>query len=147
MDKPAPVPMPEAQRFWEGCRRHQLWIPYCNRCQDFFFYPRPFCPRCFDWSVDWRQVSGRGQIYAFAVHFRATNPLWADDVPYVTAIVQLEEGVRLFTHLVEVEPDPQQIHSGMPVEVVFEDLSEEVSLPKFRPAASAPGAATEGVPS
>ncbi len=131
--------MPEARPFWDGCRRHELWIPFCKRCQSFFFYPRPFCPRCFTWEVDWRQVSGRGTIYAFAVHYRATNPLWVDDVPYVTAIVELEEGVRLFTHLVGVEPDPEHIYSGMPVEVDFEYMNEQISLPKFRPAQAGEG--------
>lgn len=136
MAKPVPSPMPEARPFWEGCRRHELWLPYCDRCQRFFFYPRPFCPHCFTWKVDWRRVSGRGVIHAFAVHYRATNPLWVEDVPYVTAIVELDEGPRLFTHLVDVKPDPARIHSGMPVEVVFEDVNEEITLPKFRPVES-----------
>ncbi len=137
MAKPVPPPMPEARPFWEGCRRHELWLPYCGRCQRFFFYPRPFCPHCFTWEVNWRRVSGRGVIHAFAVHYRATNPVWVEDVPYVTAIIELEEGPRLFTHLVGVEPDPARIRSGMPVEVVFEDVNEEVTLPKFRPVGSA----------
>lgn len=145
MAKPVPPPMPEAKPFWDGCRRHELWLPYCARCQQFFFYPRPFCPRCFTWEVDWRRVSGRGVIHAFAVHYRATNPLWAEDVPYVTAIVELEEGPRLFTHLVGVDPDPACIRSGMPVEVVFEDVNEEATLPKFRPV-SADAPAAEGSP-
>jgi uncharacterized OB-fold protein len=135
--------MPEARPFWEGCRRHELWLPYCTPCAAFFFYPRPFCPRCFSWGVEWRRVSGRGVIHAFAVHYRATNPLWAEDVPYVTAIVELDEGPRLFTHLVGVEPDPSRIASGLPVEVVFEDVTDEITLPKFRPAARRPGFRTE----
>ncbi len=131
--KTAPIPMPEARPFWEGCKRHQLLLPYCPRCQDYFWYPRPFCPRCFTWHVEWRPSCGRGTLYTYAIQYRPLNPEWADDVPYVTAVVELEEGVRLFTLLVECEPDPQKLRIGMPVEVVFEELNEEVTIPRFRP--------------
>ncbi len=131
--KPVPVPSPETRPFWEGCKRHELWLPYCPRCQHFFWYPRDFCPRCFAWEVEWRRASGRGKVYTFAVHFRAFHPAWEKEVPFVTAIVELEEGVRLYTQLVEVEPDPRKLRCDMPVEVVFEDITEEISLPKFRP--------------
>jgi len=83
--------------------------------------------------VEWRQASGRGTLYTYAIQYRALNPEWAEDVPYVTAVVELEEGVRLFTLLVDCEPQPDKIRIGMPVEVVFEDLSEEVTIPRFRP--------------
>lgn len=145
--KPVPPPMPEALPFWEGCRRHELWLPYCTACEAFFFYPRPFCPRCFTWQVDWRRASGRGVVHAFAIHYRATNPLWADDVPYVTAVVELEEGVRLFSHLLDVEPDPSRIYAGMPVEVVFEEASDDMTLPKFRPVVRSGGAPSPEVTS
>lgn len=134
--KPLPVPSPETRRFWEGCRNHELWLPYCRACESFYFYPRDFCPRCFSWDIDWRQVSGRGRIYTFAIHYRAWHPGWANEVPYVSALVELEEGPRLYTNIVGVEPDPASIRCDMPVEVVFEDLTEEISLPKFRPAPS-----------
>ncbi|MFQ5879983.1 MAG: Zn-ribbon domain-containing OB-fold protein [Dehalococcoidia bacterium] len=137
--KPIPIPSPEARPYWEGCRDHQLRLPYCPSCQRFFFYPRPFCPRCFGWEIEWRQASGRGRLYTFAIQYRAWHPAWRDDVPYVTAIVELEEGPRLFTVLVDVEPDPAKIRCDMPVEVVFEDVSEEIALPKFRPTDQAAG--------
>ncbi|MDT7944265.1 MAG: OB-fold domain-containing protein [Dehalococcoidia bacterium] len=137
--KPLPVPSPETRPFWEGCKRHELWLPYCPRCQRFFWYPRDFCPRCFSWEVEWRRASGRGKVYTFAIHYRAFHPAWEREVPFVTAIVELEEGVRLYTQLVGVEPDPKHIRCDMPVEVVFEDVSEEISLPKFRPVAQEGG--------
>lgn len=137
--KPLPVPSPETRPFWEGCKRHELWLPYCPRCQRFFWYPRDFCPRCFFWEVEWRRASGRGKVYTFAIHYRAFHPAWEREVPFVTAIVELEEGVRLYTQLVGVEPNPKHIRCDMPVEVVFEDVSEEISLPKFRPVAQEGG--------
>jgi hypothetical protein len=89
--------------------------------------------------VEWRRASGRGKVYTFAIHYRAFHPAWEREVPFVTAIVELEEGVRLYTQLVGVEPNPKHIRCDMPVEVVFEDVSEEISLPKFRPVAQEGG--------
>src|SRR3990172_4777696 len=60
-NKPIPAPSPETARYWEGCRAHELWLPFCASCQRFFFYPRRFCPQCFGWDVEWRQGSGRGR--------------------------------------------------------------------------------------
>ncbi len=137
--KVLPSPSPETRFFWEACKRHELWLPYCRHCQRFFWYPRDFCPRCFQWEVEWRRASGRGKVYTFAIHYRAFDPRWEPDIPYVTAIVELEEGVRLYTVLVDVEPDPAKVHCDMPVEVVFDDVSEEIALPKFRPLDAARG--------
>jgi uncharacterized OB-fold protein len=134
--KPLPTPSPETKRYWEGCKRHELWLPFCRPCERFYFYPRQFCPHCFSWDIEWRSVSGRGTLYTYAIQHRAWHPGWADDTPYVSAIVQLDEGPRLYTTLVDVEPDPARIRCDMPVEVVFEDVSEEISLPKFRPVLS-----------
>ncbi len=132
--KPLPTPSPEARRYWQACKEHQLLLPFCTACQSFFFYPRNFCPRCFSWEIEWRPVSGRGRLYSYAIQHRVWHPAWAPEVPYVTALVELEEGPRIYTNLVGVEPDPKKIRCDMPVEVVFEDVSEEITLPKFRPA-------------
>ncbi len=134
--KPLPTPSPETKRYWEACRSHELWLPYCRACLQFYFYPRDFCPMCFSWDIEWRKCSGRGKIYTFAIQYRAFHPGWANEAPYVTAIVELEEGPRVFTNIVGVEPDAKQLACDMPVEVVFEDVSETISLPKFRPVAS-----------
>ncbi len=132
--KPLPVPSPETQRFWDGCKNHELWLPFCRDCRRFYFYPRDFCPQCFGWDTEWRRASGRGRIYSYAIHYRAWHPAWADEVPYISALVELEEGPRLYTNIVGVEPDPQKVQCDMAVEVVFDDVTEEVSLPKFQPA-------------
>ena len=131
MQKLIPQPNVDSQRYWDGCKRHELWLPYCSKCDEHFFYPRPFCPRCFSWDTAWRQASGRGTLYTYAIQYRPQAPGF--EPPYITAMVRLEEGPRLMTNLVEVEPDPEQIHCDMPVEVVFDDVSDEISLPMFRP--------------
>lgn len=132
--KPLPVPTPETQPYWEAARRHELMLPYCDRCRQFVFYPRPFCPRCFSWQVEWRKLSGRATLHAYAIQYRPQAPGFQEEVPYITAVVELEEGPRLLTNLVGVEPDPEQLPAGMPLEVVFDDVTAEVTLPKFRPA-------------
>jgi len=134
--RPLPHPTPDTQRYWEGCKRHELWLPFCLSCKEFFFYPRLFCPRCFGWKIEWRRASGRGTLYTYAIQYRPQAPGFQP--PYVTAIVQLDEGPRVMTNLVSVEPDPQKIRCDMPVEVVFEEMSDEITLPMFRPAGAAP---------
>ena len=132
--KPLPTPSPETQRFWDGCKKHELWIPYCRPCQLSYWFPRDFCPHCGSRDVEWRKASGRGRLYTFAIHYRAFHPGWSDEVPYVTALIDLDEGVRLFSNLIGIEPDPRVVDCEMPVEVVFEDVTPEVTLPKWRPA-------------
>jgi hypothetical protein len=131
--KPIPAPSPETQRYWDGCNKHELWIQFCRSCQKFYFYPRDFCQHCFSWDIEWRKVSGRGKLYTYSIHYRAFHPGWTDEVPYVSCLVELDEGPRLYSNLVGVDPDPARIRCDMPVEVVFEDISDEISLPKFRP--------------
>jgi len=136
--KSVPFPSPESRPFFDAAHRGELLIPYCPACQDYFFYPRPFCPRCFRWEIEWRPSSGRGTLYTFAIQYQPLNPEWVEDVPYVTAVVELDEGVRLFTLLVDCDPDPEKLRCGMPVEVVFDRLSDDVTVPRFRPAEVAP---------
>lgn len=131
--KPLPVPQPESDFYWEKARAHELWLMQCDDCRATYFYPRPICPQCFSRNTAWVQSSGRGTLYTFAVVHRAPHPGWRDDVPYVVAMVELEGGARIPTNLVEVEPDPAVLKVGMPVEVVFDDVTDAVTLPKFRP--------------
>ncbi len=129
-----PVPQPESDFYWEKCRQHELWLRHCKDCDQAFFYPRDLCPENLCRDTDWIQSSGKGTLYAFAIVHRGPIPAFRDKVPYVTAMVELEEGARMPTNLVEVEPDPAKIKIGMAVEVVFDDLNDTISLPKFRPA-------------
>ena len=130
-----PIPQPESDFYWEKCKEHELWLRHCNACDQAYFYPRDICPGCYSRDTNWIQSSGKGELYAFAVVHRAPVASFRDRVPYVTAMVVLEEGARMPANLVEVEPDPAVIKIGMPVEVTFERRTEEISVPLFRPRA------------
>jgi len=130
---PVPVPMPEMAPYWAAARRHELQIPFCVPCGAFFFYPRAACPTCLSPEIEWRRASGRGRLHTFTLVHRGPKgfPL---DTPYVLAVVELDEGPRVMTNLVDVDATPEAVRIGMPVEVTFADVSDEIGLPRFRPA-------------
>ncbi len=132
---PLPTPTPETRPFWEAAKRHELVLPRCRQCGPFFFYPRATCPRCLSSDLEWQVVSGRGTLHTFTIVHRGPRnfPLPS---PYVMAIVELDEGPRMMTNLVGVTPDPETLEIGMPVEVTWADVTPEVTLPHFRPAAA-----------
>jgi len=127
--KPVPLPTLDTREYWEGCRRHELLIQRCLKCRAFRFYPRPMCPECNSLESEWIRAGGKGQVYSWTVTVRQFHP--AFEVPYVIAIVELEEGVRMTTNVINCQPEA--LYVGMPVEVVFEDVSGETTIPKFRP--------------
>lgn len=131
---PPPVPQPESDFYWEKCKAHELWLRHCRACDKAYFYPRDICPECFSRDTDWIQSSGRGVLHTFCIVHRGPTPAFRDKVPYVVAIVELDSGARMPTNLVEVEADPEHVKIGMAVEVTFEDLDDNISLPMFRPA-------------
>ena len=133
--KPVPMITPESERYWQGCKQHELWLRHCNACARAYFYPRDVCPNCGSRDVIWKQASGRGTVYTYAIVQRAPTPAFSEDVPFVNALIELEEGPRMLASLVGIEADPARVRVGMPVEVTFEDITEEISLPKFRPQA------------
>ena len=128
-----PVPQPESDFYWEKCKEGELWLRHCRACDQSYFYPRDICPLCFSRDTDWVQTDGRATLHTFAIVHRAPIPAFRDRVPYITAVVEFPGGARMATNLVEVEPDPQVVKCGMAVEVVFEELDENISLPQFRP--------------
>lgn len=134
MDNQRPLPKPDQDSivYWEAARRHELLLQQCGACNKFRFYPRSICPACFSDEFEWRRTAGRGTVYSFTVIHRPPFPAFRDKVPYVLAIIELTEGVRMMTNIVECEPNMVEI--GMPVEVTFEDVTEEVTLPQFKPA-------------
>jgi len=127
-----PTPTPETKPYWDALKEHRLLIQRCKECQRAYFYPRPFCPRCFSFNVEWFEASGRGKLYSFVINHRPAPGFGPE--PYVIAVVELDEGPRMMTNLVDVEPDPDKINCDMPVRIVYEDVTAEVTLPKFRPA-------------
>ena len=105
-------------------------IQRCNTCDRAYFYPRPFCPNCFSFDTEWFEASGRGTLYSFVINQRPPPGFGTE--PYVIAVVELEEGPRMMTNLVGVEPDPENISCDAPVEIVYDDVTDDVTLPKFR---------------
>jgi uncharacterized OB-fold protein len=132
--KPLPQPTPISKPFWEAARRHVLSIQCCGKCGKYVFYPRSLCPHCGGGELAWTEVSGRGEVYSFTVARRPTMFAFQDEVPYVIAIVELEEGPRMTTNIVGCDPDSVRV--GMRVEAVFDDVSDEIALVKFRPVES-----------
>jgi len=132
--KPVPRIDEESKGFWEACQRHELYLQKCRACGAFRYYPRALCPACLSSETEWVLSSGRGSVYTYTVTHQNQAPGFRDDLPYVLAYVELEEGVRMLTNIVGCAP--QDVHIGMPVEVSFDDVTPEVSLPKFKPAAS-----------
>ena len=121
----------ETRPYWEAAKQGRLLIKACNACGEVHHYPRPFCPTCWSEDVEWREVSGRGTIYTYSIVFRNDLPPFNEWSTYVPAIVELEEGPRLMTNIVET--DAGSLRVGMPVEVRYRDLTDEWAAPVFVP--------------
>ena len=134
--KPLPEPTEISRPFWDAAREHRLLIQRSRKTGKHVFYPRAVSPYGRDDALDWVAVSGRGVVYSFTVARRPTAPQWAADGAYVIAIVELEEGVHMTANIVDCSPEDVRV--GMPVEVTFHDVTPEVTLPQFRPAAEVP---------
>lgn len=130
--KPLPFPDEDTQEFWDGAKRHELLVQKCNH-NHLRYPPRPICPDCFSQEFKWEKMSGKGEVYTFIIVRVAPRPDWQEYVPYVLAVVKLDEGPRVETNIVGIKPEDVKI--GMKVEVVFEDVTEKVTLPKFKPVA------------
>lgn len=130
-NKPLPTISGETKPYWDMCRRGQLLIQMCGRCNEYQFYPRGICANCWSEDIQWITASGKGSVWTFTVTYQNRTPGFAQDVPYVLALVELEEGVRMFTNIVEC--DPGEVTIGMPVEVTFVRATAEVSIPYFKP--------------
>lgn len=129
--KPLPQPNPDTKPFWNGCRKHELRFQKCRNCSHVRWPPSIICPMCYTQGTEWIRAGGRGKIYTFVVYHQAFHKAFENDLPYVTAIIELEEGPRLLSNIVGCRP--QDVRCGMPLEVTWEDINEEFSLPKFKP--------------
>jgi len=130
--KPLPHPTPETQDFWDAAKAGELRLQRCNDCAKVYFPPRPFCPACASRSVSSVRASGRGRLYSYVINHRPA-PGFEADAPYAVAVVELDEGPRMMTNIVDTEQTPEALQLDMPVEVSFEAVSDTISLPKFRP--------------
>ena len=132
-NKPLPTISGETKPYWDHCRRGQLLIQKCDSCGEYQFYPRGICANCWSNDIQWVTASGNGTVWTFTVTYQNGTPGFAEEVPYVLALVELEEGVRMFTNIVECEP--RSVTIGMPVEVTFVQATGQISVPYFKPAA------------
>lgn len=131
--KPRPVVQPWARPFWEAAREHKLVLQHCEDCGKPIHYPRCACPHCGSDRLGWRPASGCGSVYSYTVVVNNAPSAFLADMPYVVAVIELDEGVRMLSNIVDC--DPEQLRCDLPVEVTFERLDDEFTLPKFRPRA------------
>lgn len=129
--KPLPSPTPQSEPFWQAAKQHRLSMQQCDGCGGLLFYPRSLCPECWSEDLRWVELSGAGSVYTYTLAHHPTHPTFADEVPYVIAVVELAEGPRLTANLVGCAPD--QVKIGMPVTAVYDDVTPAVTLVKFRP--------------
>jgi len=129
--KPLPVVQPWSKPFWDAARRHKLMIQTCNDCGLKIFYPRKYCPDCWSSNLGWSEASGRGKVFSYSITMAGVEERFEEDLPFVLALVDLQEGIRMMTNIVECKPG--EVIIGMDVEVAFEDVTDEFTLPMFRP--------------
>jgi len=130
-DKPIPAVTAEMRPFFEAAKRHELVVQRCKQCGTHRFPAREICSSCLSREVQWVPVSGVGEVFSYNVMHQVYHPGFAGAVPYAVVVVKLAEGAKMNSNLVGVPLEAIRI--GMPVQVVFEDINEEVTLPKFTP--------------
>ena len=126
-----PTPDLEQQPYWDAAREGRLLIRHCGACGAHHFYPRPFCPWCWSVDVSWVEASGRATLYTYSVVHANDLPPFPERVPYVAAIVELAEGPRMMTNVEDCGLDALEV--GMALEVAFRAISDDVTIPVFRP--------------
>ncbi len=126
-----PQPTEDSQPFWEALKAHRLDLQTCGDCGAVRHYPRPVCPTCYSMSVTWTTAVGRGIVHSWTISHQAFHPAFQDCLPIILVTVDLEEGVRMNCRLDGA--DPKDIKIGLPVDVAFEDVNDDVTLPVFRP--------------
>ena len=130
LSKPRPRIGPDNAPFWDGCRAHRLMLPSCDACRKAHLPPGPVCPFCFSGNITWQAASGRGHISTFTVVHKAWFPAFQNETPYNVVQVELDEGPRLTSRIIDA--DQQRLRIGQRVEVVFTDIDEELTLHAFR---------------
>ena len=130
--KPVPVPTNITREFWDRANEGVLVLPYCRDCGTYTYYPRSVCVRCMSRNLEWRPSAGQGTVYSYTI-VRSPQPAFRDMAPYVVANVELTEGVRMMANVLTDDPDSVQI--GMPVKVVFVQVTPDLKMPQVVPAA------------
>ncbi len=130
--KPLPIITADSGPYWSAAKEHRFAMQRCTDCGTFRFPPTNACWSCLSTNVEWAPLSGRGTVWSFTVMHQLYYKGFADDLPYAVVVVELEEGPRIASNMVDCERD--DIRIGMAVQVVFDDVTPEITLPKFRPA-------------
>ncbi len=130
--KPVPRPAPESEPFWAAVRDHKLTLQRCGACGKFWFPPSRYCAHCLDGDHSWEEVSGTGRVFSFVTYQRLYHKGWEGELPYVVAVIALDEGPRILSALTGI--DAADVKCDMAVKVVFEDITADATLPKFTPA-------------
>lgn len=131
VNKPEPRPAPESVPYWEAAKAHRLELPQCTACEKHWFPPSRTCPHCLSPDFKWSEVSGLGKVFSFVTYDRVYHPSFETEVPYVVALIELDEGPRLISNMVGIPPG--DVRCDMKVKVVFDDMPEGASVPKFTP--------------
>jgi uncharacterized OB-fold protein len=139
-EKPLPRVNDTSRPYWDGVQAGKLLLQRCRACGSFVHYPRAWCPACWKTDLEWVESRGKGRIVTFTVVHQALES-YAGDVPYVLAVVRLDEGQQIMTNIVEV--DPSQVRVELAVEVVFEERAGGFRVPQFRPVSPVSGGGSE----
>ncbi|HEV8296461.1 MAG TPA: Zn-ribbon domain-containing OB-fold protein [Acidimicrobiales bacterium] len=130
IDKPRPHPVPATQPYWDALREERIRLQRCDDCGKWVHYPRARCSHCLSPQLSWHEVAGGGTLYSFSVARQPTAAPFADEVPQIIAVVELDEGVRLSTTIVGA--DPAEVHVGQRVVPVFDHGPDGVTLLRYR---------------
>lgn len=127
--KPLPTITDANREFWDGCRQRKLRMQRCGGCGHVRYPISHVCPKCLSYECDWVELSGRGEVFSYVVFHQVYNKAFAPDIPYNVALVQLEEGPRMYSNIVGVDNDAIKV--GDKVRVTFEAVTDEITIPKF----------------
>lgn len=127
-----PKPTPETKHFWDGCKQGELRLQTCESCDHTYFPPRPFCPACSSRKVRIVKASGKATLYSYVINHRPLAPGFTE--PYAIAVVELAEGPRMMTNIVDCPQTPEALVLDMKLEATFQPLDDSITLPLFKPA-------------
>ena len=128
---PLPEPSIETQPFWDAVQQRKLVMPKCASCGAVTFPPTVACPQCSGKEFTWTEMSGRGTVYSFTVYHRLYHPAFKEKVPYVVAVIALDEGPRIISNVIGIPPD--DVRCELPVQVTYDEVRDGYLIPKFLP--------------
>lgn len=133
---PLPVVHPDNEPYWSAIKKHEYRLQRCADCNTLRFPVSPVCHNCLSYEANWELMSGRGTLGSWIIVEQATgNTAWQEVVPYVVALVNLEEGPRITSNIIGLEPEQfDQLKYAMPLTIVYDDVTPEITLHKFKPA-------------